>query len=97
MSNFKNIEEIRKLYKGDYEECEVYKSTVTEQFYKGIHTDSIEYIEELPKIYKILDYELMNEEDYNTTVLANSSETYDFEKLYGNKNAKVLVIVIEEV
>ncbi len=38
--------------------------------------------------------ELMDEEEYGNTILANSSMYADFEDWYGCKDAKVLVVVL---
>ena len=37
----------------------------------------------------------MDEDDYNTSVLANTGILADFKETYGNKDAKVLVIVLK--
>lgn len=39
---------------------------------------------------------LMDQEDYNNTVIANIGVRLDFEELYGDPEAKVLVIVLPE-
>lgn len=40
-------------------------------------------------------YELMNEEEYNNTLMANGDIYADFEDWYGDKDAKVLCIMIK--
>ena len=38
----------------------------------------------------------MNEEEYNNTIEANSCDVANFETWYGNKDAVVLVIILNE-
>lgn len=42
------------------------------------------------------DFSEMDEEEYNSTIMGNSCEDADFEDWYGDKDAKVLVIVLDE-
>lgn len=42
-----------------------------------------------------IDFEIMEENHYNNTIMANSCDSADFEELYGDKNAKVLVVVLK--
>ena len=39
-------------------------------------------------------YQFFNEDDYNNEILANCDITVDFNDCYGNKNAKVLCIMV---
>ena len=41
-------------------------------------------------------YEVMNEEEYDNSILANGEIRADFESWYGDKNAKVLCIMLEK-
>lgn len=64
----------------------------------SIHTDNIKdsaysSIDELPDEVEC-DCQIMDEEDYNRTILANGGEKSDFEGWYGDKNAKVLIVVL---
>ncbi|WP_304239965.1 hypothetical protein [Phocaeicola plebeius] len=74
--------------------------------YKGvnhsIHTDCIVSLDDEMNFNELycagineFDFEVMDEDDYNNTVLANSCISADFEELYGDKNAKVLIIVLK--
>lgn len=47
------------------------------------------------KDFKILNYCVMSEKDYNETILANCHIKADFAVLYGDKDAKVLVILLK--
>ena len=89
------INEVLDRFKGDYIDYEVYRFTEPAMYWRGnIHTDSIEWLEadklNFDKKYE-LDYQLMDEEDYNNTVLANCGETYA--DMY-DEEGKVLVIVL---
>lgn len=79
-------------------DIEIYK-------YRGkrhdIHTDFVDYIDKSVNDIDIdslddLDFELMDQERYNNTIMANCSDYMDFEYLYGDPEAKVLVIVLSE-
>ena len=62
-----------------------------------IHTDTIRYMDvSLDYLPEEVDceWELMDEAEYNRTVLANGCELSDFEGWYGSKEARVLVIVL---
>lgn len=78
-------------------EVEIYRFNQADKYIKGIHTDNIKSldadIDSLPDEFDGM-VELMTEQEYNDTVLANSSMSADFEDWYGNKNAKVLVVVL---
>lgn len=86
------IKELLKKCENEYYSFEIYKIEGDK-----FHTDFIknidnEYsIKELKEM-EVKDYELMNEEDYNNTILTNSCENANFEELYGKKDAVILVI-----
>lgn len=93
--NIKNLKELLKNQGKKYEEIETYVYRFNEK--KEIHTDYIKGVElEDDDEAEVIDYELMNEEEYNKSVLANSSLTADFEDWFGNKNAKILVVIVEK-
>lgn len=91
-----------KSYKGyltslakDCSDIEIYKFVGKKH---SIHTDNIKdsaysSIDELPDEVEC-DWQIMDEEDYNRTILANGGEKADFKGWYGDKNAKVLVVVL---
>lgn len=78
-------------------EVEIYRFTQQDRYIRGIHTDNTASMDmkvgDLPDEFKG-DVQLMDEEEYDSTILANSSMSADFEDWYGNKNAKVLVVVL---
>ena len=61
------------------------------------HTDNVESLDvdfdSLADEVNCSYYE-MSESDYNESLMANCDSTVDFEDEYGNKDAKVLVVVI---
>lgn len=65
-----------------------------------IHTDGIESLDvelgSLADDVTVLDFDLLDESGYNLSVNANTSETDVFSDLYGDADAKVLVVVLAE-
>ena len=96
------IAEVKELYKGEYTEVEVYEPINRGKHNPNrIHTDNCydlgdcsphgNYAEDMA----VGLYQLMSEEDYNHTLLSNADLYADFEGWYGDKNAKVLCIMIK--
>lgn len=77
---------------------ELWQTTNSPEHYRGIHTDTItpydEELEDMPTEFDIVEYRIMDEEEYNTTVLANVGINADFAYLFGDKDAKVLIIIL---
>ena len=95
------IGEIKDMYKGQYAAIEVYAPNDTgEHMPSFFHTDNCHSPEEWEQEYDdysdVVFYELMNEEEYNYSILANGDATADFTDWYGDKNAKVLCIMLED-
>ena len=89
------IKEIKEMYEGQYEEIEVYSAlSVGKHYPDHFHTDNCKFTEEFTDESKVGLYELMDEEDYNHSIMANASDYADFENWYGNKEAKVLCIML---
>ena len=78
-------------------EVEIYRFTQQDRYIRGIHTDNTDSmdvkVDDLPDEFKG-EVQLMDEEEYDNTLLANSSMSADFESWYGDKDAKVLVVVL---
>lgn len=89
-----NFNEVKEKFEGQYKEIEAYKYSGLNH---SINTDTVDGIDllDVDGCEKVLDYYLMNEDDYNNTLLANSCITADFADWYGDNNAKILVVVIE--
>ena len=85
------IKEIKKMFKNEFADVEVYKYTSKR---KSIHTDNIKTIANYNDDCIVIDFQLMDEEDYNSTIKANDCIQADFGELYDNKNARVLVVII---
>ncbi len=92
------IKELLDKYDGQYVDYEVYCRVGKIGHSRIFHTDTIEEILEggYRDTWEILDYELMNEQDYDTSVLANASPEADFAEWYGDKEAKLLCILVSE-
>ena len=78
-------------------EVQIFRFTQLDKFVHGIHTDNTGCMDmkvtDLPEEFKG-DVQLMDEQEYDDTILANSSMCADFEDWYGDKDAKVLVVVL---
>ena len=78
-------------------EVEIYRFIVPDRYTRDIHTDNVSSVDmsvdELPDKFKG-QVRLMDEREYNNTIGANSSMSADFEDWYGDKRAKVLVVVL---
>jgi hypothetical protein len=59
-------------------------------------TDDIRGIDDYNDNSKVLDYRIMDEKDYDTSILANGCIRADFEEWYDDKNAKVLCIMTDK-
>lgn len=91
------IKEVKKMYKGQYEDIEVYKPNSIGRYYPNhFHTDNCKFTEEYSDESEVGLYELMVEEDYKHSINANSCVTTDFEEWYGNKKAKVFCVMLKE-
>ena len=79
------------------DDVEIYKFNQQDRYIQGIHTDNIKStelgIEELPDEFTGI-VQFMDEDDYENTILANSSIVADFAEWYGSKDAKVLVVAL---
>jgi hypothetical protein len=77
---------------------EIYESVGRgEHFPNHFHTDSCKPAD-FPDLDQERDrilYAVMDEEEYNDTLLANTCIEADFAEWYNNKDAKVLVIMVE--
>lgn len=79
------------------QDIEVYRYTGKNH---DIHTDFIESLDVNINDLKVesindIDFQLMDEDDYNNSILANSCTAADFDDWYGDKDAKILVIILK--
>lgn len=96
--NTMTIKEVKEHYKGQYVECEIYRFT---DFTHRVHSDFIYTPDDIENdLYneneEVVYEELMDEEEYGMTVIANCDVTADFEDWFGDKNAQILVIILSE-
>lgn len=85
------VKEILEAYKGEYYEVEFYVDTFRHS--AGFHTDRVEFIESCSDEAEVLEHQLMDEEEYNNTILANTGER--FTDFYDSED-KILVVKIEK-
>lgn len=84
------VAEVKEMYKNrDYVDMEVYTGD-------HFHTDFCKWTDEYSDDSEVKGWSLMDEEEYNNTILANACPQADFEEWYDDKNAKVLVLLIEQ-
>lgn len=84
------IREVKERFKDKYADIEVYIDSF--QHKAGFHTDRIQSIDDFTDSDEAIEYSLMDESEYSDSILANHSESADFDSWYGDSDAKVLVI-----
>ncbi len=90
------LAEIKEMYKGEYVEMEVYRPiSYGRQYPNHFHTDNCRSVENYSDSEVVGLYELMDEDDYDASILANGCIYADFEGWYGDKNAKILCIMLK--
>ena len=89
----KELKELLKEQGKKYMDIEVYRYKSNKHI---IHTDFIDWVEDYTDDSKVFDYELMDEDEYNETILANSGIQADFCEWYLKDKAKVLIIILEK-
>ena len=91
--NKMNINEVKEFKNGSFTAVEVYKATDNGYYSSDFHGDFIVELEDYTGKEEVKKWTIMDEEDYNNSILANCS--VEFEEIY-EKNDKILVIVIEQ-
>jgi len=92
------VKDVFKMYQGQYADKEVYA------YSDKVHRLNAEFLESIDTVYgdefyldkKVEDYSLMNEEEYNSTIWSSMPFRADFADLYGDKTARILVVVLNE-
>ena len=93
---YMTINDIIKRHEG-VASVEIYESIgVGSHFPINFHTDNCRILEDYDpdKDYSPVIFRVVDEEEYNSSINANSCITDDFEALYDNKEAKVLLIMV---
>lgn len=91
------IKDVKELFKNEFEEIEVFKANSHGRYYPNrFHTDNCSATEDYSDESEVGLYELMDEEDYNNSIMANINDYARFEEWYGNKEAKVLCIMLAD-
>ena len=83
---------VKELLKNEtYSDYEVYTSPFGK---KSFHTDNIRFYEEDYLDKDVKSYCVMDEEEYDSTILANSCTKADFKEWYDDEKATVLCILV---
>lgn len=91
------IKEIKKMYEGEYVDLDVYEPMSTGKYYPyRFHTDNCKSVNDYNDNDEAGLWELMDEEEYDHSLLVNSCISADFKEWYDNKEAKVLCIMLKE-
>lgn len=89
------VAEVKEMFKGEYVDIEFYEPrSWGKHAPHRFHTDNCVSVDSASDIRDVHLWELMSEEDYDNSILANSSERADFDMWYDDKNAKVLCIML---
>lgn len=90
------VSEVKNLYEGQYTCVEVYEAkSKGENYPYHFHTDNCYCVEERADD-EVGFYELMDEETYEHSILATANLRANFEDWYGNKDAKVLCMMLAD-
>lgn len=90
-------EEVKNILHENYQEIEVYEANCRGKYYPSeFHTDNCISTDDYTDESEVGFYELMDEEDYNDSIMANTSECADFNEWYGDKEAKILCIMLAD-
>lgn len=93
------VGEVKKMYAGEYVELEVYRARERGEYYpREFHTDNCYSLNdsEYSNEDEVGLCDLMGEEEYEHSILANVSDKADFTDWYGDKDAKVLCIMLAD-
>lgn len=85
------------LNANSYDDVEFYRPMDEQHFNScDLHGDTLWGSEPITNDEDVLEWQIMDEEDYNNTILANSGDDESFAELFGDEDAKILVIVLHE-
>ena len=89
------VKDVKEMFAGQYDDIEVYKPFEKGKYYpKYFRTGNCKFTEDYSDESEVGLYQLMNEDDYDHSILANASVKADFGMWYDDKNAKVLCIML---
>lgn len=90
------VKEVKETYEGKFADIEVYVPISTGEFYPDhFHTDNCTGTDDYSESAEVGLVELMDEDEYNSSLLANCDVAADFGDWYGDKNAKVLCVMLK--
>lgn len=87
-----NINEIKNIEKNNYTNVEVYKET-NKGYSMAWHGDFLKEIENYTGLEKVERWTIMDEDDYNNSILVNCCVSFD--DIY-EKKEKILVILLKK-
>lgn len=82
------ITDVIKMNEGKFVDVEVYRGDTS------FHTDQIRWVENYSDDENVISWKLIDEDEYDHTVLANTCEFADFAEWYDDENVQVLCILI---
>lgn len=88
------IKELQEKYPKN--EIEIYQMKSHAKHWRGIHTDTVEYVEEPDSDTEVFTYELMDAEEYDNTILANTDITCEEWGLLQGEDEYIVVAVIKK-
>lgn len=88
------LSDILKEMEGEYDQCEILQFADEQRVLSSEHTHLIKDAISAEQTH-VCQYEIMDEERYNETILSDSSLTADFKNWYGSKDTRLLVVVID--
>jgi len=89
------IKELKEFLKGHYVDVKVFEplDDGNPPWSSSLHIERCRLVNNYTDNKTVRDYELLGEEEYNKLTAICINDYVDFEKLYGDKNAKVLCII----
>lgn len=85
------IKELKEKYAGQYYDFEVYKNFNSSNY--GFHTDRIKAVDDYSDADEVIEWQLMDKEDYSNSILANVCTTW--EDFGFEEDDKILVVKIK--
>ncbi|MBQ7564076.1 MAG: hypothetical protein IJT16_08805 [Lachnospiraceae bacterium] len=86
------VKRVKELVSGKYAGCEYYKPVCETEFWSANGLRRAD--EEAPDEAEVLDYRLLDEDEYNLTFWLPIGERVSFEKEFGDRSAKILCVVL---
>lgn len=96
MEKIKDVLKRYERYGEKWADIEVYKPNNCGEYYPNhFHTDNCKFTDDWTEDSYVKLVDLMDEEDYNNSLMENC-DSADFEEWYGDKNAKILCMMLTD-